>query len=140
MKIELLYKLDRLNTSCLHVDIIDHEFNTIVSIPTDIENNTEENNVTDYVEKYVVYKNLNMFYSDFIQQVLKENLLLNFSKYDVIDLDDLQPGYINKYRLPFYYQDDEQVVSEGHFKTWLKLQQDNVLILSPRLAYYLGEL
>lgn len=150
MKICLRRKSNEDNKPEIHVDLyknhIDRSTNrylsteTYLSIPTGIiDQSVKTTAVGSAYDITFIYKGKKISREELGYQVIKDHPLLGHLFNISIDLDNLQPGDIDKYKLPFYYDSDkEQVVDESQFKTWLELNEDNLLIMSDRLAYFIS--
>lgn len=143
MKIRLRRKPNENNQPEVHVDLYKYKPSneiTDLSIPTGIIDYSVKTTAVSYVcQSSFRYKGKELNKEEFCLQIIKDHPLLGHLLNISIDLYDLQPGYIDKYKLPFYYDTNkEQVVDENQFKIWLELNEDNLLIISDRLAYYIG--
>lgn len=151
MKIRLRRKPNEDNKPEVHIDLYKVTFKpgthfctgtyTFLSIPTGIKDHSVKTTAVGCAyDVPLIYKGKKLNNEEFCFQTIKDHPLLGHLCNTPIDLDNLQSGYIDKYKLPFYYDSDkEQVVDENQFKIWLQLNEDNLLIMSDRLAYYLGD-
>lgn len=143
MKIRLSYKFNENNIREVYIDFYEYKHSSEIiclSVPTGIIDRCVNKAYSTIVHDIpLIYKGNKLSSEELCFQVIKDHLLLGHLFNIPIDLDDLQSGYIDKYKLPFCYDSNkEQVVNEDQFKTWLELNEDNLLIISDRLAYYIG--